>query len=162
MAIGLVLLPAGLLLAGLASRRGRPAATRSPAPPAAFGPPIPAALGGYWHELAPSPNGTFVVPYGQLFAVSAPADSPQTPLLIRDLQALAGTGQLWQLETYPPGATLPREWPSSLDPPTAAPAFRARAVVSASAGQLLSPGVYASQPGIRQPVTFRTFVWSVT
>jgi hypothetical protein len=156
MAAGLLILPAALVLAGLASRRGRakggPASPSAPAPTPAS-PPIPAATGGYWQEIDPGPSGSFTVPYATLFAVTMPASNPYAPQLAAWLQQQGAAGQIWQLQEFAPGAQLPPDWPAMLDPP-ALPAFRATGVVAAAPGLTFTPGVPAFSG------YYRTFLWS--
>jgi hypothetical protein len=158
MAAGLLVLPAALLLAGLASRRGRakvvPASPPAPAPaPVPASPPIPAATGGYWQQVDPGPSGSFTVPYAALFAVTTPASNPYAPQLAAWLQQQDAAGQTWQLQEFGPGAQLPPDWPAMLDPP-ALPAYRATGVVAAAPGLTFTPGVPAF------PGYYRTFLWS--
>jgi hypothetical protein len=154
MAAGLLVLPAALVLAGLASRRGR-AKVVVPAslPPEPASPPIPTGTGGYWQQVDPGPSGSFTVPYATLFAVTLPASNPYAPQLAAWLQQQGAAGQIWQLQEFAPGAQLPPDWPAMLDPP-AVPAFRATGVVAAAPGLTFTPGV-PTFSGF-----YRTFLWS--
>ena len=107
------------LVGAIAYEEGKAkAATNPPAPPS----PI-------WTSLSPQSDGSFIIPNGATFALSALASNPNTPVVVADFNGFVATGQVTPNPAAFPAAvgTTPTNWPSADNGGTAAVRFSGKA-----------------------------------